>query len=88
MRNWIGSRWRPLLLSACALVLSANLWRNRGQENERQAQVVELVGNLPVVDSDRIGALILRSPDGLLMSALLTGFMIALALAHWPGNQR
>ncbi|OGN44199.1 MAG: hypothetical protein A2623_03860 [Caulobacterales bacterium RIFCSPHIGHO2_01_FULL_70_19] len=70
------------------MVLSANLWRNRGQENERQAQVVELVGNLPVVDSDRIGALILRSPDGLLMSALLTGFMIALALAHWSGNQR
>lgn len=88
MSSWIKSRWRALVLGAGALASSVNLWLNWLEERERQAQVAQFIETLPIAESARVAALTAHSPVSLIVMALLTGFLIALALAHWSGNQR
>jgi hypothetical protein len=81
----LGTKWLVTASAGLMLIGLYSQWRN---VSERQERLSELIRDSGGSRADRIADLALQFPDQLLLTAFLTGFMVALALSQWIGKER
>lgn len=80
-----GTKW--LVTASACLMLTGLYWQWRNA-SERQERLSELIRDSGASRADRIADLAAQFPDQLLLTAFLTGVMVALALSYWIGKER
>lgn len=86
-RNRFTPDTKWLVTASACLMLAGLYWQWRNA-SERQERLSELIRDSGGSTAEPIADLASQFPDQLLLTAFLTGFMVALALSYWIGKER
>lgn len=84
-RSATTTKWLVTASAGLMLIGLYSQWRNASQRQERLSGLIRSIGGSR---AEPIADLASQFPNQLLLTAFLTGFMVALALSHWIGKER